>query len=178
MMLHDDVYAELLKLGGPIIGALAYSAYKQHKREWVTQYMADNEGALPDAAAREAFRRAVLLESALQGYHQRGKALGKQFLASGLERKLEKIRWKVKQSELANSITQSVASLFYARKSLSNWLKDAGTSILTNMLALVLAGALVLGWKSLDEISAAVTVWAKTDGKHSAPAKPSLPGRQ
>jgi len=46
-MLHDDVYAELLKLGGPIIGALTYSAYKQHKRERVTQYMADNEGGAP-----------------------------------------------------------------------------------------------------------------------------------
>jgi hypothetical protein len=159
--MSDHIYETLIDNGGEVIGALAYSIYKQHKVEWTKQYFDDNRTP-PDEAALTTFRKMNLLPGALQGYLERGQTLAQQFLIVGLEQKVEEIGLEVKQSALAKTMVTTITAQLNERKTFLGWMRDAGTSIVTNIVALFLAGAFLLGGKSLDDISAAVTKWSKT----------------
>lgn len=161
------VYETLIARGGEVVGALAYSFYKQHKVEWIIEYT-NTHNVPPDDHALSAFSATATLPGMMQGYLERGQTLAQHFLTTGLEQKIMDINVEVRQSALASSMKDEIAARFAEKKTVLAYLRDAGTSIVTNLIALILAGALILGWKSLDDISAAITKWAKAESSTTA----------
>jgi hypothetical protein len=172
VILPEHIYQSLIEQGGEVIGALAYSIYKQHKVEWTIQYLADNQ-ALPDEAALTAFRATNLLPGMMQGYLERGQTLAQQFLSVGLDQKVREIGLDVRQSALARAMQENITAQLNEKKSAWGYVRDAGASIMTNIIALILAGALILGWKSLDDLNAAVSNWSRS---HAEPSTRVVPG--
>lgn len=157
----DHIFQALMEEGGDMAGAFAYTIYKRHKVEWTVQYMADHGGQLPDAAALDAFRSMNLLPHALHGYLERGRALSQQVLTMGTEKKINEIKVEVALGALAAAMKEDVRRQFDERKTMRGWMRDAVTGVIANMVALLIIGALILGAKSLDDINAAVSRWAK-----------------
>lgn len=108
-----------------------------------------------------AFMSSATLPGRIDAYLESGKSLAQQFLTTGLQQKLKDIDIEVRQSALALSFKDEIAARFAERKTVRAYLRDAGTSIVTNVIALILAGALILGWRSLDDVSAAIANWAQ-----------------
>jgi hypothetical protein len=123
----------LISAGGDVVGALAYSLYKQHKVEWTLQYIGSH-GAPPDAAALADFKTTNLLPSMISGYLERGQTLAQEFLSAGLQQKVGEIGMEVRQSALALSIQDTLTAQLNEKKTFLGWLRDAGTSIVTNLM--------------------------------------------
>jgi hypothetical protein len=174
--LSEHIYDTMIREAGEVVGALAYSFYQRHKREWTVDYTASH-GAPPDSAALEEFRSSNMLPSMLAGYLERGRTQAQQFLNTGLEAKVAEIALEVRQSELANSMKNIVVAQLNERRGFWGWLRDAVTSVATNMAALVLVGALVLGIKSLDTVNSMINKLSSADApaRHADVVKPSGP---
>lgn len=160
MVEHVHIYETLIGEGGAVVGALAYSIYKTQKVEWTKRYILDHSCA-PDEAALKSYRTSSLLPSAIEGYIVRGQMLAQEFLNEGLKKRVEDIGVETRQSALALTMQEKIDEKFSERKSMMGWFKDAGTSIMTNIVALFIAGALILGIKGLDSLSAVVNDLAK-----------------
>lgn len=174
----DHIFQALMEQGGDIAGAFAYMIYKRHKVEWTVQYMAAHGGQMPDAAALDAFRTMNLLPQALNGYLERGRALSQQVLTMGTEKKINEIKVEVALGALAATMTENVRRQFDERKTMRGWMRDAVTGVIANMVALLIIGALILGAKSLDDINAAVSRWAKGEPAREGGVgqQPAAPG--
>lgn len=160
--MSEHIYDTMIREAGDVVGALAYSFYKRHKREWTIDYT-NSHGSPPDSVALEEFHKSNMLPSMLAGYLERGRAQAQQFLNTGLEAKVAEIALEVRQSELANSMKSIIVAQLNERRGLFGWLRDAATSVATNMAALVLVGALVLGIKSLDTVNSMINKLSSAD---------------
>jgi hypothetical protein len=66
---YNRVYEELVESNDDLVGLVAYSLYKQHKRDWLIKF-ANTRGSPPGNAELEAFLLGVLLPEQVAKYRQ------------------------------------------------------------------------------------------------------------
>lgn len=66
---YNRVFEELVKSNDDLVGFVAYSLYKQHKRDWLIRYR-DVHGSNPGTAELDAFLLGVLLPEQIAQYRQ------------------------------------------------------------------------------------------------------------
>lgn len=138
-----------------VIGAVSYGLYKQHKASFVRDYMHRN-GHPPAATDLDLFVGQCLLPEALDGYRQRAQLICSTWLNLAIESKVQEVATSTRNSELVKTLSYVVQSKMDERRTWSGWLRDAGTAVMTNALALILVGLLGFGVKLYDVFNSKV----------------------
>lgn len=155
-------YIYPLLVAGPtdVPGALAYFVYKRTKIEWRERFAQDH-GRQPLPQEEAAFVQYMALPESTASLKQRGEELASEFANELLEEKMAALAAEVVQSELSSKFVslegQVVSSLsriesrFDEKKGFGGWMRDIGTSLISSLGAIVLVGAIALGYTWLSK---------------------------
>jgi len=138
-----------------VVGAVSYGLYKQHKASFVRDFIQRN-GHAPAVADLDFFAGQCLLPEALEGYRQRAQLICNTWINNAVESRVQAVAVSTRNSELVRSLSYAVQTKMDERRTLSGWLREAGTAVMTNALALILVGLLGFGVKLYDVFNSKV----------------------
>lgn len=169
---YNWVYKRLVSSENDLVGAIAYVLYKEHKIEFILKVEAET-GKDPTAEQWKAFHQHSCLESSLAGFQKRAEDLVSEFLKGALASHAEYIeaqadqrmeeRVKLATQDLATEITklqtqiasnhQVVTSEISNKKSKTARLGEAFYSIIYGIIAIMLIGGAVAGYKFVSNFT-------------------------
>lgn len=159
------IYPLLVTSPTDVPGALAYFVYKRTKIEYREQFAAEN-GRQPTSDEEAHFVRHMALPESIASLKQRGVELATAFANELLEEKMAALAAEVVQSELAtkfSSLESQVTSTLTRietrldeKKTISGWLRDIGTSLISGFGLIVILGAAGAGYALYAKLNSAV----------------------
>lgn len=169
---YNWVYKRLVSSENDLVGAIAYVLYKEHKIEFILKVEAET-GKDPTFEQWKAFHQHSCLESSLAGFQKRAEDLVNDFLRGALASHAEYVesqsdqrmeaRVKLVTQDLVTEIGklqaqivsnhQIVTSEISTKKSKIARLGEAFYSIIYGVIAIMLIGGGVAGYKFLSNLT-------------------------
>jgi hypothetical protein len=151
---HNHIYDRLVHGPDDAIGSLAYCLYKKSKQEYCRAFEATH-GHAPTLSDLVPFHQANESDSQIDSYLASGRRLAQEFLSNGLAKQLTNMEDTVRESVLSQRIGRVEGKLDEA-KSGRRWAKDIGTSILVNVLTVIVVGVIALGSREYSSLTTAI----------------------
>lgn len=148
-MAEQSLFDELVGDEPNMVGALAYALYKRHKRDFIESYLANN-GHLPSAQELEAFSIQCMLPGSIAGFRERARVISTTWVSKAIRKRAKRFAAQTKNSALAKHLESAVQRKLDERRTWTGWLREAGTSLIANTLALLLVRLLGFGVKLYD----------------------------
>jgi hypothetical protein len=133
---YNLIYSELVEDEYDIVGAIAYSLYKQQKVEYISKFKEDY-GTEPTDADLEIFHKISTLENSTISYKHRAQSALGTLLSITLEEERTNIEEQLKKNQ-----EDTLLSIIDPLKPPSNW-KTYGHGILQSMLGAFLFSLLI-----------------------------------
>lgn len=152
---HNRVFEELVETNEDLIGLVAYSLYKQHKRDWLIRFR-ETQGISPSSRELNAFLLGVLLPEQVSKYRQAAAAALVDYAQAFVLAEEPRIR--------EEAITERIASAAGQIESAGRWYRQILPGIAAAAIwTLFLIGlALLLRFAGIDILEIVQSVSAGT----------------
>ncbi len=154
-MIEQDHYSKAFETfvehEADIVGLLAYSLYKQRKRDWVVKHKEDHENRPPLAERHIDYERSMLIERVVTDLREKAESLLVAYASQYTQLQAPQIREDALSAEILNAKSAIIQSQSLWRQIV----QGLGTSIITTaILVLLVIAAGLFGIDVLDGIRA------------------------
>lgn len=151
---YNWVYKQLVQHENDLVGAIAYSLYKQHKIEWIKKCEQDN-GTSPTKEQLTEFHRFSSSYTSLENYRNNAEQLMSGFLSYVTENIADDMQKQNKQVihdelvELLKPIQNEIAK----KKDWKQLVIDALVSVFGTIIVIILIGFLLRGYQWISSVT-------------------------
>jgi hypothetical protein len=146
-----SMYERLVSNPEDVLGALAYTAYKQHELEVMSAIVAAR-GRVPTSEEMEQFILAASAPSMVDMYIQRAQRLMQEFLELTLQGRSSEIENKFRTTSIAVSL-QAIRATQLEKRTWKGWLTDLMGNLAVNFLTIILIAAVIYGYRQFDQLT-------------------------
>lgn len=145
-MEYSKVFERLVQNERDMVGLVAYSLYKQHKRDWIILQTRRN-GRGPNAQAEKTFEMANLVEAQIERFRDSAEELLQEFATLTVNSAEPALREKAIRETIGDALRRFEAA--------SQWYRQIPTGFVSALVYTVflIALALVLRYAGIDLIS-------------------------
>jgi hypothetical protein len=134
------------------LAALAYMAYKKHKREVMSRIVSETQ-APPTASDIEQFYKVASSSQMIKMYVEAAQKLSTSFLGMSLEVRYAQLEVGFTSTVVGGQLAELHRKLDQ-RRSWKRWLADAFGNLTINFITILLIAAAVTGYQALDRLNA------------------------
>lgn len=146
-----SMYERLVSNPEDVLGALAYTAYKQHELEVMNAIIAER-GRAPTDQEVEQFFLAASAPTMIDMYIQRARRLMQEFLEVSLQRRSSEIEDKFRTTSIGVSL-QAIRAAQLEKRTWQGWLTDLMGNLAVNFLTILLIAAVLYGYRQFDRLT-------------------------
>lgn len=146
-----SMYERLVSNPEDVLGALAYTAYKQHELEVMNAIVAEH-GRAPTDEEVEQFFLAASAPTMIEMYIQRAQRLIQEFLDITLQGRSSEIENKFRTTSIGVSL-QAIRATQLEKRTWKGWLTDLMGNLAVNFLTILLIAAVIFGYRQFDQLT-------------------------
>lgn len=151
---YNWVYRKLVESENDLVGAIAYSLYKRHKIEYISQYQSETNNPPTDEQLAE-FHRISSSQTSLDHYrHQADMLLSNllHFATENIASEMQQQQKEVIHNELAQ-LLKPIQAEIAKRKSFKAMAFEAMISVFGTIVVIVLVGFLLKGYQWISSFN-------------------------
>lgn len=151
---YSWIYRQLVTNPNDAVGAFAYILSKQEKIAFIEAIKAAQQRE-PTPDELRMFHTQACTQPRIDSYIKNAEQLTSEFLNAGLKKHLEDFEDEIRDSVLSQKI-DAINDELKARKSGKRWFADIGASLIVSIAAILVIGALLLGYQALSKFNSFV----------------------
>ncbi|MGZ3802539.1 MAG: hypothetical protein ACXVCL_20440, partial [Bdellovibrio sp.] len=123
-----------------------------------------DEKRTPTSEELSNFHRSSMTQHAIDGYRMQGESLVLAFLNESLAQRVKDIQSDVEDSVIGEHL-KNIQSHLDSKRTLSGWFKDISGNLVVNFLTILIIGAVIVGYKAINEINTKTEIVANLADK-------------